>query len=78
MGPIKNLEKNSKRKQWFTRNDKCHCSNANINTFPSNIVYMYIVAIFLAYFANGSVAHWHYYWTLENLLQRTKHRSSAQ
>ena len=41
MGPMKDLEKISKEKQ--KHNDKCHCHNADINTFPNNIVYMFIV-----------------------------------
>ena len=41
MSPIKNLEKIQKGKQ--EHNDKCHCNNANINTFPNNIIYMFIV-----------------------------------
>ena len=41
MGPIKNLEKSQKEKP--KHNDKCHCNNANINTFPNNIVCMFIV-----------------------------------
>ena len=36
MGPIKNLEKIPKIKQ--KHNDKFHCNNANIYTFPNNIV----------------------------------------
>ena len=41
MGPIENTEKIPKGKQ--KHNDKCHCNNANINTFPNNIVYIFIV-----------------------------------
>ena len=41
MGPIKNIEKIPKGKP--KHNNKCHCNNANINTFPNNIVYMFIV-----------------------------------
>ena len=54
MGPIKNLEKVQKEKQ--KHNDKSHCNNANnINTFPSNIVCMFIVwcaviKIFVAFY----------------------------
>ena len=41
IGPIKNLKKNSKGKR--KHNDKCHCNNNNINIFPNNIVYMFVV-----------------------------------
>ena len=41
MGPIKNTANTAKGKQ--KHNDKCHCNNADINTFPNNIVYMFIV-----------------------------------
>ena len=41
MGLIKNTEKIPKGKQ--KNNDKCHCNNANRNTFPNNIVYILIV-----------------------------------
>ena len=37
----KNLEKILKGKQ--KDNNKCHCNNANIITFPNKIVYMFIV-----------------------------------
>ena len=38
MSPIKNLEKIQKEKQKHIANDKCHCNNANINTFPNNML----------------------------------------
>ena len=41
MGPIKNLEKIPKGKQKY--DDECHYNNANINIFPNNMVYMFIV-----------------------------------
>ena len=41
MGPVKSLEKSQKEKP--KHNDKCYCNNANINTFPNNMVYMFIV-----------------------------------
>ena len=41
MGSIKNLEKIQKEKQ--KHNDKCPCNNANINTFPNNVVCMFNV-----------------------------------
>ena len=39
MGPIKDLEKIPKGKQ--KHNDKCHWNNADISTFPNNIVYVH-------------------------------------